>query len=111
MPRFSAAWGMIGATLTYLVVLALDVPLFVYFPQTGALQWGAVATANGVAVGLGPAMHWYGLLADALIAGGVVGLIGRDRWLPAAGWRWLWLVPVLAIGGAVYLMRGFFVGG
>ena len=104
MPGFSRVWFLLMASIVYLLALWHDWPLFVYFPQDGTIHAGF----GDPAAGIGPPMHWYGLLATAMIAGVAAGFIGRDHWLPRAVLQSLWLVPVLAMAGAVVLMRPFF---
>jgi len=104
MRGFSRSWFMLVATVAYLVVLWGDWPLFSYFPQEGTFSAGSAGDEAGV----GPPMHWYGLLGSALLAGIAAAWLCRENWIPRALRRWLWLVPVAAMAGSVVLMWPFF---
>jgi hypothetical protein len=57
--------------------IALNRPLFLYYPLHGDLIWGQPLT------GIGPAMAWYGLMADAIIIATVLAVC-HSRSCPAA---------------------------
>ncbi len=58
---------------------------------------------------VGPAMAWYGLMADAGIAALILALAIPDRLLDRALRNYLWLFPGGAMLVCVYLLRVFFV--
>jgi hypothetical protein len=102
----SASFSAVGFSITYcivyIVVLTGNWPLFLYYPQVGIWSWGWQPQA-----GAGPAMVWYGLMAVALAAALVGGLVLAR---PAAAMRnAAWLFPCVAMLGSLYLMRAFFL--
>lgn len=100
--RLSGPWFSIGFCIGYAVVFALDLPLFLYYPVPKRVVLSETA---GLA---GPAMHWYGLLASASIAGLVAGLIGRNEWLTPRRVAWSIAAPLLAMATVVWQLRVFF---
>ena len=64
--RFSPITFMLAYCLVYIAALLWDLPAFRYYPLHGQLSWGPT-----VVKGLGPAMAWYGIMAEAA-------LIARD---------------------------------
>lgn len=104
MLRISLPWFTVAFSLSYIVIFALDMTLFLYYPVIGELH---VKPLVGAAAG--PAMHWYGLVASAAIVGLVVSVIGRDRWIPQTLGAWLWIAPASAMVVSVYLLLQFFV--
>ncbi len=102
MKRISLPWFSIAFSVAYVVVFALDLSLFLYYPLVKEIHLMPQGEA------LGPAMHWYGMLALSAIAGLIVSLIARDHWIPARAVAWLWLVPAAALAGCAYLLRQFF---
>lgn len=103
MIRFSRVWFSIGFCIAYVALFALDRPLFRYYPLTG--RWSLYPLADDP----GPAMQWYGLVAGAAIAGGVMALVLSDRQLPDRVLRWVALVPLFAMTACLYLLRDFFI--
>jgi hypothetical protein len=102
--RLSLVFFTIVYCVVYSIVLALDWPLFKYYPQTGAFTWGWTAHLENS----GPSMAWYGLMATA---GGIAlagALFVRDHVIAAAMRNYLWLFPLGALVISVYLMRIFF---
>lgn len=89
--------------IAYIVVLSMDAPLFKYYPQSGQFSWGSRSLQ-----GVGPAMAWYGLMANAAIAGLLAGLVVRDEKLAGLLRNQLWLFLLAAMIGCLYLMRHFF---
>lgn len=101
--RFSPPFFSIGLCLAYMPVFTFDWPLFLYYPLHGAFSRTALGPESG------PAMHWYGLMATAALAGLVAALIGRDSWIAEGARRWLWLVPALTMIEILYPLRVFFL--
>ena len=102
--RISRVAFAIAYCTSYIVVLAMDWPLFRYYPLTGEFSWGWHHVA-----GSGPAMAWYGLMANAGMAALVCAAISRDHTLAAVLRNYLWLFPCAAMLGCVFLMRQFFL--
>jgi hypothetical protein len=102
--RFSAVAFSITYCIVYIVVLAGNWPLFLYYPQVGIWSWGWQPQA-----GVGPAMVWYGLMAVAF-AGALVGGLVLARPAAAISLRnAAWLFPCFSLFGCLYLMRAFFL--
>lgn len=87
----------------YVVVLAKDWALFIYYPQVGQFSWGWNRLA-----GIGPGMAWYGLMASAAAAALPVAAVVSDDKATNALRNCLWLFPLGAMLGCVYLMKHFF---
>jgi hypothetical protein len=103
--RFSPQVFAAAFALTYAVVFAFDRPMFRYYPLHGDFNWG-----NAVIKNAGPAMSWYGFMADsavvALIAAVIIPGALADRALRNRVWPIVAAVMLLV----VYLLRVFFVG-
>ena len=91
MGRLSRSWFTLGFCLAYPLVIALDWPVFVYFPQSRHFHWGSAT--NDV----GPAMHWYGLMASASLAGLMLALLCPEKWVAGRRRRWWWMVPMVSM--------------
>lgn len=100
--RLSLPWFTVAFSVAYIVIFALDLALFFYYPLVKEFHFSEI---NGAA---GPAMHWYGLLASAAIFGFIASLIARDRWIPRGLIRHLWIVPSLAVVASAFMLRHFF---
>lgn len=68
--RLSGPAYSIGFTLCYVLTLALELPVLGYYPLTG--DW----SFQDHSAQAGTAMHWYGLIFTALLAGLLVSTIG-----------------------------------
>jgi hypothetical protein len=101
--RFSPTVFMLAYCAVYMAALATDLPAFRYYPLEGHLNWGP-----GVVEDMGPAMAWYGIMANAVVAGALCAVILPDRWFATPLRRFLWLAPLVAVLACVYLMRRFF---
>lgn len=104
MRRFSTLGFTLGFCLSYPLIFARDWALVVYFPQPHRWHWGTVTPD------VGPAMHWYGLLASATLAGLLAGMLCQDDALPTVLRRARWWPGLYAVLGAAYLLRGYFLG-
>lgn len=102
--RFAPAVFMLVYCAVYVAAVATDLPAFRYYPLEGRLNWGP-----GKVTGIGPAMAWYGIMAEAAIVGAVAAVIVPDGWLRRALRNFLWLIPLAALGACVFLMRIFFL--
>jgi hypothetical protein len=80
-------------------------PLFLYYPQNGDFHWGSTLMKNAV----GPAITWYGLMADAGIVAFIMAFLIPNQVLDKVLRNYLWLFPCAAMLVCVYLVRQFFV--
>jgi len=98
-PVFSLTFG-----LSYAVAVYGNYPLFRFYPLVGRFAFHDLATLS-----LGPAMTWYGWIATAVIAAGIITAIvpkGISDRLPAAAF---WIVPLAMLAAAFYRERGWFL--
>jgi len=92
---FAITFAVVGS-LTYLVCLFFNWPLFTFHPATNRIILGWEAARSGE----GPNMTWYGWTAMALLVGSVVGFLATllpesmTRKIPLS---LVWLVPILAV--------------
>ena len=112
--RFAFGYGTAFAIL-YVVALKLDVALFTVYPSLGIVLLGTHHSRDTVDPAMGflaPAMYWYGWTATAALSALMVGLLAvsaPERWTRRfrLGWM-LWVIPVLAMIGCVYLTLPWF---
>jgi hypothetical protein len=100
---FAVTFAIVG-TLTYIVCLIMNWPMFTFHPATNRIVWGWEASRSGE----GPAMYWYGWTATSLIASTILGFLASL--LPESiGKRipliLVWLLPMLAIPYLIYDLR------
>jgi len=111
--RFAFAFGTAFAVL-YVLALAKKLALFTVYPSLGVVLWGTHLSGDIVDPALGflaPAMYWYGWAATAALGAFVFGLLAAampERWARRIWPGWLWLVPVSAMLGCVYLTLPWF---
>jgi amino acid permease len=111
--RFAFAFGTAFAVL-YVLALAKNLALFTVYPSFGVVVWGTHLGRDVVDPALGflaPAMYWYGWAVTAALGALVVGLIAAvmpDRWARRIWLGWLWVVPISAMLGCVYLTLPWF---
>lgn len=103
-PKFAPTTFAVAYACAYVLVLAMHLPLFLYYPLNGQFVWGREEIG-----GVGPSMAWYGLMASAAIIGVLAALIVSDGLLNKVLRNYLWPLPVAAIVGCTYLMRHFFM--
>jgi hypothetical protein len=105
MKRLLPAQGsfLVAYCCAYIVLLANDWPMFRYYPLHGDFSWG-----TGMLKGIGPAMAWYGLMANAAVVALVFGLLVPQSVADRVFRNAQWLFPVAALLGCVFLMRRFF---
>ena len=94
---------MVAFCCTYICVFALDRPLFRYYPLHGNFSWGKQSLQ-----GIGPAMAWYGLMANASIAATLLAVCVPDRATDRLFRNYLWLFPCGAMLACVFLLRKLF---
>ena len=110
---FAFAYGTAFAVL-YTVALKLDLALFTVYPSLGVVLLGTRHSGDVAAPSmafLAPAMYWYGWAATAALGALVAGLLAAalpERWARAIWPGWLWIVPVTAMLGSVYLTLPWF---
>jgi hypothetical protein len=106
MSRLRLAPGpfLVAYCCAYVVVLANDWPLFRYYPLHGDLFWG-----TQVLKGVGPAMAWYGLMANAAIVALLVAILVPQRVADRTLRNSQWLFPIAAMLACGFLMRRFFL--
>jgi len=100
---FAVTFAVVG-TLTYLLCLQMNWPMFTFHPATNRIVWGWEASRSGE----GPAMYWYGWTAASLLASTVVGFLATL--LPESITKRIplilvWLPPILAIPYLIYDLR------
>jgi len=103
--RISPVTFAILYCIAYVAVLAFDAPLFRYYPMESEFSWGAAHDAAKE----GPSMAWYGLMASAAVfasIGAAIPVLGKRL---LALHTVLWLVPLAATLGCIFLMRNFFI--
>jgi hypothetical protein len=111
--RFAFGFGGAFAAI-YVLALAKNLALFTVYPSFGVIVWGTHLSKDVVDPALGflaPAMYWYGWAATAALGALVVGLLAAmmpERWARAIWPGWLWIVPVTAMLGSVYLTLPWF---
>ena len=101
--QISPAAFTIAFCCTYALVFAMNRPLFLYYPLHGNFNWGAHVTK-----GIGPAIAWYGLMADAGIVALLAALCVPSRVLNSTH-NYVWVFPVGAMLVAVFLLRRLFM--
>jgi hypothetical protein len=111
--RFAFAFGAAFAVL-YVLALAKNLALFTVYPSFGLVVWGTHRARDVVDPAMGflaPAMYWYGWVATAALGALVVGLLAAvmpAQWARRIWLGWLWVVPVSAMLGSVYLTLPWF---
>lgn len=106
---FGAAFGVF-----YVIALRLDLALFTVYPSLGIVLWGTHRSRDVVDPAMGflaPAMYWYGWTATAAVGALVPALIAMavPKGWTRGGWAILvWLIPLLAMIGCVYLTLPWF---
>ena len=104
--RFAPGSFMVAYCCAYVFFFSQDWPMFRYYPLHGDFTWG-----RQVLKGVGPAMAWYGLVANAAAVALVVAVLLPQR---ATG-RWFanlsWIFPVAAMLMSVFLLRRFLFQG
>lgn len=98
--KFAAAPFLIGYSCAYAFVFANDWPLFVYFPLVDEWHWDG----DGLS-GKGPEMAWYGLMANAAIAGSFLAALLPPSLSERLARNYLWVFPVGSMLVSVFLLR------
>jgi hypothetical protein len=93
---------MISYAAAYAFAFFMDWPMFRYYPLHGNFNWG-----RQIQSGMGPAITWYGLLADAVLFAIIVSITVADRAISGLIKSYAWIVPAGAMILSVYLLRNF----
>jgi len=104
-PVFTVTFAVVFSVV-YVFAVEYNWALFSYAPATGT--WGPL-TATAAA---GPTMFWYGWIATAAIAAGIVAGIASLVPESLAKWVWpglAWAVPVAVLIAFGYLLSGYFL--
>lgn len=100
LPVFSAAYAVL-----YVIAMYFNIAMFVYYPQPGVWHW---RDTPGTA---GPAMYWYGWIANAAVGAAIVAALAAV--LPASLRRLnatiAWLVPLASMLTILFILRGWFI--
>ena len=111
--RFAFAYGPAFAML-YVVAVKLDLALFTVYPTIRVVLLGTHHSRDSVGPSMGsflPAMYWYGWTATAALGALIFGLgaaLLPERWSRPFWSGWLWVTPVAAMIGCVYLTLPWF---
>src|SRR5262245_24579663 len=111
--RFAFAYGTSFGIL-YVIALKLDLALFTVYPSLGVILWGTHRSRDVVDPAMGflaPAMYWYGWTATAALGALVFALAAAatpGQWTRFVWTGLLWLIPLLAMIGCVYLTMPWF---
>jgi len=102
-PWFAPATFMIVFCCAYAVAFAANLPLFLYYPLHDDFSWGP-----RVVGGIGPAIVWSGLLADAFIVALAAALVFPDRAAQSVFRNYLWVFPCGTMLVCIFLLRQLF---
>jgi hypothetical protein len=100
LPIFSAVYAVL-----YVVAMYFNIAMFVHYPQTGRWAWHDVPGQAG------PAMYWYGWIANAAIGAAIISVLLAylpvlQRRLAATG---AWLVPLCSMLTVLFIIRSWFI--
>jgi hypothetical protein len=102
---FSVALA-ITAPVIYVICEMQNWPLFTYHPATNQIDWFYAPPVRNQ----GPAMHWYGWIANAAIVSGVLGGLATmlpERIVNKIPLSLVWIVPLAAVPVLIYALRFF----
>jgi hypothetical protein len=111
--RFAFSYGSAFA-IFYVIALKFDLALFTVYPSIGVVLLGTHHSRDTVGPSMGsflPAMYWYGWAATAALGASIFGLgaaLLPERWSRLFWSGWLWVTPVAAMIGCVYLTLPWF---
>jgi amino acid permease len=110
---FAFAYGVSFAVL-YVIALKLDLALFTVYPTLGVVLLGTHHSRDVADPAIGfaaPAMYWYGWTATAALGALVFSLAAvflSDHFTRRVWTGWLWVIPIAAMIGCVYLTLPWF---
>ena len=100
LPLFSAIYAVF-----YVIAMYFNIAMFVLYPQTGVWSWHDVPGQKG------PAMYWYGWIANAAIGAAIISVL--LAYLPVlqrrVGATGAWLVPLLSMATVLFIIRSWFI--
>jgi hypothetical protein len=100
LPIFSIAYAVL-----YVIAMYFNIAMFVHYPQTGVWAWHDVPGQAG------PAMYWYGWIANAAIGAAIISVplayppVLQRRIAPTGAW----LVPLLSMLTVLFIIRSWFI--
>lgn len=100
--KFALVFGIMFV-ITYVVCDIMRWPLFTYFPATGSFGWGYQPAVSGS----GPAMYWYGWIADCLIVSTIAGFLATllpDNVAKRIPMALAWILPLVAVPILLYTL-------
>jgi len=90
----------------YVICEMQNWPLFTYHPATNQIDWLYAPPVRNQ----GPAMHWYGWIANAAIGSGVLGVLATmlpERIVNRIPLSLVWIMPLAAVPVLIYALRFF----
>jgi len=111
--RFAYTYAM-AFSILYVVAVRLDIALFTVYPSISVVLLGTHHSRDSMGPSMGgfmPAMYWYGWTATAALGALVCGICAAcvpERWTRPFWLGWLWVAPVAAMIGCVYLTLPWF---
>jgi hypothetical protein len=94
----------IATPIIYVICEMRNWPLFTYHPGTNRIDLGWAPAVRDQ----GPAMHWYGWIANTLLVAGVLGLAAvklPESIVKKVPLSLIWILPLAAIPILVYGLR------
>jgi hypothetical protein len=104
--RTFAVTFAVAGTITYLLCLLFNWPMFTFHPAVNRFEWGWGPTRSGE----GPTMYWYGWTATTVVAAAVAGFLATllpESMAKRIPLFLVWLLPVLAIPFLIYDLRSW----
>jgi hypothetical protein len=100
LPLFAAVYAVL-----YVIAMYFNIAMFVLYPQTGLWSWHDVPGQRG------PAMYWYGWIANAAIGAAIISVLLAylpvlQRRISATG---SWLVPLVSMLAVLFIIRSWFI--
>lgn len=96
----------ITSPVIYVLCEMQNWPLFTYQPASNQFDWFYVPPVRDH----GPTMYWYGWIANAAIASGILGVLAMllpERIVNRIPLSLVWIVPLAAIPVLIYALRYF----
>ena len=106
--RTFAVTFAVAGTITYLLCLQFNWPMFTFHPAVNRFEWGWGPPRSGE----GPTMYWYGWTATTVIAAAVAGFLATllpESMAKRIPLVLVWLLPVLAIPYLIYDLRSWWL--
>ena len=96
----------IATPVIYVICEMRNWPLFTYHPATDRIDLFYAASRRDE----GPAMHWYGWVANTIIGAGVLGSLAAmlpESMTKKIPLSLVWIVPVVSVPILIYALRFF----